>query len=135
MAGSIVSEGLDVWTAEPQLFVSDLEASCRFYIDRLGFTLAFVHGEPPFYGQVVRGEARLNLRRVEGPVFDAGFRAREPDALAVTVTVGDAASLFQAFERADAPFHQPLRTEPWGARTFIVRDPDANLILFAGAAG
>jgi len=28
-------------------------------------------------------------------------------------------------------FHQVLKTEPWGARTFIVRDLDGNLILFA----
>jgi len=28
-------------------------------------------------------------------------------------------------------FAQTLRNEPWGARTFIVRDPDGNLILFA----
>jgi hypothetical protein len=25
-----------------------------------------------------------------------------------------------------------LKEEPWGARTFIVLDPDGNLILFAG---
>jgi len=31
-------------------------------------------------------------------------------------------------------FHQELKTEPWGARTFIVKDPDGNLILFAGPA-
>ncbi|WP_407045994.1 VOC family protein [Mesorhizobium abyssinicae] len=30
-----------------------------------------------------------------------------------------------------ARFHQTLRTEPWGARTFIVSDPDGNLICFA----
>lgn len=134
MAGSIVSEDHDAWTAEPQLLVSDLEASCRFYVDRLGFTVAFVHGVPPFYGQVVRGGARLNLRRAAGPIFDAGFLAREPDVLAATIAIGDAAALFEAFERAGAPFHQALRTEPWGARTFIVRDPDGNLILFAGQA-
>ena len=33
---------------------------------------------------------------------------------------------------AEVPFHQPLNTEPWGAGTFVVSDPDENLILFAG---
>ncbi len=121
--------------AEPQLFVADLEAARRFYVEVLGFDLAFSHGDPPFYAQVVRGGARLNLRRVEGAVFDAGFRDREPDALSATLTLDDAEPLFHALQAAGAPFHQPLRTEPWGARTFIVRDPDGNLILFAGAAG
>jgi hypothetical protein len=32
----------------------------------------------------------------------------------------------------DVPFHQTLKQEPWGATTFIVIDPDGNLILFAG---
>ncbi|WP_027146784.1 hypothetical protein [Mesorhizobium sp. WSM3626] len=27
-----------------------------------------------------------------------------------------------------------LRTEPWGSRTFIVGDPDGNLIAFASSA-
>lgn len=123
-----------ITAAEPQLFVADLDAACRFYVEVLGFDLAFSHGDPPFYAQVVRGGARLNLRGVEGPVFDAGFREREPDALAATLTLDDAEPLFRAFQAAGAPFHQTLRTEPWGARTFIVRDPDGNLILFAGIA-
>lgn len=124
-----------ITAAEPQLFVADLDAACRFYVEVLGFDLAFSHGDPPFYAQVVRGGARLNLRRVEGPVFDAGFREREPDALSATLTLDDPEPLFRAFQAAGAPFHQALRTEPWGARTFIVRDPDGNLILFAGTAG
>ncbi len=119
-------------TAEPQLFVSDLARACRFYVETLGFELAFSHGEPPSYAQAVRGGARLNLRHVDGPVFDPGFREREADALAATLTLDDAAPLFREFQDAGATFHQVLRSEPWGARTFIVRDPDGNLILFAG---
>jgi uncharacterized glyoxalase superfamily protein PhnB len=32
------------------------------------------------------------------------------------------------------PFQQSLKEESWGARTFVVRDPDGNLVLFAGPA-
>lgn len=122
-----------ILAAEPQLFVSDIEAACRFYVDRLGFAIAFRHGEPAFYAQVARGGARLNLRSVKGPVFDAGFRAREGDALSATLTLADAEPLFVEYQAAGVAFHQSLRTEPWGARTFIVRDPDGNLIAFAGS--
>ena len=38
------------------------------------------------------------------------------------------------FQAAGVPFFQTLRREPWGAKTFIVKDPDGNLLLFAGPA-
>jgi catechol 2,3-dioxygenase-like lactoylglutathione lyase family enzyme len=120
--------------AEPQLFVADLDVATRFYGETLGFDLAFSYGDPPFYAQVARGGARLNLRLVAGPVFDAGFRERNAHPLAATLTLDDAEPLFVEFQAAGAPFHQTLKSEPWGARTFIVEDPDGNLILFAGRA-
>jgi catechol 2,3-dioxygenase-like lactoylglutathione lyase family enzyme len=66
-----------ITAAEPQLFVTDLKAACDFYTLKLGFTLAFVYGDPPFLGQVVRGAARLNLRSMDVPIFDAAIRNRE----------------------------------------------------------
>lgn len=120
--------------AEPQLFVSNVRAACAFYTEKLGFNVAFVYGEPPFYAQVARDGARLNLRQVDVPVLDGARCARE-DLLAATVTLDSAAglkALFAAYRSAGVAFHQPLRLEPWGARTFILRDRDGNLLLFAG---
>ncbi len=117
--------------AESQLFVSDIKASCEFYTQKLGFQVAFSYGEPPFYAQVIRDRARLNLRHVDGPVFDAQFRTRVPDALSATITLDDAKPLFLEFKAAGVMFHQSLRAEPWGARTFIVEDPDGNLVAFS----
>ena len=118
--------------SEPQLFVSDIEAASAFYVHKLGFKVVFSYGEPPFYAQIARDGGRLNLRRVSGPVFDSGFRSREPDAISATLTLDDAKPLFLEFQKAGVAFHQTLRTEPWGARTFIVQDLDGNLIAFAG---
>lgn len=109
--------------AEPQLLVADMQAALDHYA-RLGFTTAFTWGEPAFYAQVARGEARLNLRLAE---------ENDTDVLAATITTDDVEGLFREFEAAGVAFHQPLRTEAWGARTFIVADPDGGLILFAGA--
>jgi catechol 2,3-dioxygenase-like lactoylglutathione lyase family enzyme len=118
--------------SEPQLFVSDLEGATAFYVHKLGFKVVLSYGEPPFYAQIARDGGRLNLRKVSGPVFDSGFRSREADALSATLTLDDARPLFLEFQKAGVTFHQTLRTEPWGARTFIVQDPDGNLIAFAG---
>jgi catechol 2,3-dioxygenase-like lactoylglutathione lyase family enzyme len=117
--------------AEPQLVVADLAASIEFFTIQLGFSVAFSHGDPPFYAQVVRDAARLNLRHLDTPALDTGLRDRE-QILSATITLDDAEPLFLEYEAAGAEFAQRLRSEPWGARTFIVRDPDGNLILFAG---
>jgi catechol 2,3-dioxygenase-like lactoylglutathione lyase family enzyme len=119
--------------AEPQLFITDFTISFDFYTKKLGFAVAFAYGDPPFYGQVVRDAARLDLRRVQSPVIASELRDRE-DLLSASITLDDAKPLYLEYEAAGVTFHQALRTEPWGARTFIVRDPDGNLILFAGKA-
>jgi catechol 2,3-dioxygenase-like lactoylglutathione lyase family enzyme len=117
--------------AEPQLYVRDVVASCAFYSRMLGFSVAFTYGDPPFYGQVVRGGARLNLRQVDVPVLDPLRRDAE-QLLAASIALDDASALYREYEEAGVELVQPLRTESWGARTFIVRDPDGNLLLFAG---
>ena len=129
-----VQEGLSKPTllgAEPQLFVGDVGAACEFYGKKLGFAVAFTYGEPAFYAQVVRDGARLNLRAMDEPVMHAEVRARE-QLLSASIPVDDVKMLFLEFQAAGVAFVQTLRTEPWGARTFVVSDLDGNLILFAG---
>ncbi len=117
--------------AEPQLFVADIGEACAFYCTKLGFSEAFRWGEPPFYAQVSRDGARLNLRQVDGPAIDPARRDRE-QLLSASIISDDAKSLFLEYQSAGVVFAQALRAEPWGARTFIVRDPYDNPILFAG---
>jgi catechol 2,3-dioxygenase-like lactoylglutathione lyase family enzyme len=122
--------------AEPQLFVADIKTSCDFFTAKLGFAIAFSYGEPPFYAQVTRDGARLNLRRVDRPVIDAELRGRE-QLLSASLTVATADEiehLFLEFQAAGVTFFQTLRREPWGATDFIIKDVDGNLILFAGPA-
>lgn len=116
------------------LYVRDLPASIDFFMAKLGFATDFVYGEPPFYAQVSRDRALLALRAMDEPVFAGDIRERE-ELLSASITLATAAEidlLFAELQSAGVGFHQPLRTEPWGARTFVVRDPDGNLILFAG---
>jgi len=119
-----------------QLFVADVKASCDFYTTKLGFRIDFVYGDPPFYGQVTRDHARLALRVVGKPVFVGDVREREHllSASLTVETTDEIKQLFLSYQAAGVRFHQTLKTEPWGARTFIVLDPDGNLILFAGPA-
>jgi uncharacterized glyoxalase superfamily protein PhnB len=120
--------------AEPELFVADIEASLGFFTRKLGFSIAFTYGEPPFYAQVKRDGARLNLRCVDSAVIDPVRREGE-ELLSAAMTVGTAGEIKQLFLELQAEgvtFFQPLKAQPWGARNFIVKDPDGNLLLFAG---
>src|SRR5579871_2652932 len=123
-------------STEAQLFVADIKTSCDFYADKLGFTVSSVYGDPPFYAQVTRDQARLNLRMVGEPVFVGDIREREQllSASLTVATTDEIKQLFLSYQAAGVRFSQTLKKEPWGARTFIVQDPDGNLILSAGPA-
>jgi uncharacterized glyoxalase superfamily protein PhnB len=119
-----------------QLFVANIKRSCDFYTNKLDFAVQFIYGDPPYYGQVIRDNARLALRLVLEPVFVGDVRKRE-HLLSASITVATAneiRQLFLSYQAAGVSFHQALKKEPWGAITFVVSDPDENLILFAGPA-
>jgi uncharacterized glyoxalase superfamily protein PhnB len=85
---------------------------------------------------VRRDNALLVMRHMDEDFFGEDIRERE-GLLSASITLASAEEikqLFLAYQAADVPFAQVLRKEPWGARTFIVKDPDGNLILFAGPA-
>jgi catechol 2,3-dioxygenase-like lactoylglutathione lyase family enzyme len=119
-----------------ELFVSDIQKSCDFFTKKLGFTIVYTYGEPPFYGQVKRDAARLNLKHMDHPVIDPALRERE-QLLSADMGVDTAEAikeLFLEFQKAGVDFQQTLMRQPWGAKNFVVRDPDGNLLLFAGPA-
>lgn len=132
----IVSSRPILSSVAASLFVSDLQASCDFFAAKLGFVVDFIYGDPPFYGQVSRDNARLALRVVDEPVFTEVREREHLLSAAVTLaTVGEIEQLYLTYQGEGVGFHQTLQKEPWGATSFIVRDPDGNLILFAGPAG
>jgi hypothetical protein len=120
--------------AEPQLFVADIRSSCDFFASKLGFAVGFTYGEPPFFAQVGRDGARINLRCVEQPVIDPDLRDREQllSAALTVATAGEITQLFLEFQATGAVFFQTIKREPWGVKNFIVSDIDGNLLLFAG---
>ncbi len=53
----------------------------------------------------------------------------------MTVATADEIKLlFLEFQSAGVTFHQTLKKQPWGAKNFVVEDPDGNFLLFAGPA-
>jgi catechol 2,3-dioxygenase-like lactoylglutathione lyase family enzyme len=124
----------EIVAVQPQVFVTDLARAVAFYRDRLGFTVAYLYGDPAYYGLVTRGAAGLNLRHVDASPWNATMRDAE-DLLAATLVVRNAKALFLEYKAAGVAFHQPYREQPWKAHDFVVVDPDGNLIHFASGVG
>ncbi len=122
------------------LYVRDIKASTGFFTTKLGFTIDFVYGDPPFYGQVSRDNARLALHvgwmRLSLPKDIPGTGGL---AFSLNHEVGSAE---EDPSNSSLPIRPPRVTfspgteeGALGAKTFAVRDPDGNLvILFAGPA-
>ena len=71
------------------------------------------------------------------PLFVGDVRERE-GLLAGSITMSSAAelkALYDEFHGAGTDFNQALKQQSWGACDFVVRDPDGNLLHFAGPAG
>jgi uncharacterized glyoxalase superfamily protein PhnB len=118
--------------ALPFIFVRDVGAALTFYGQRLGFETEFAYGQPPFYAQVIRDRVRLALKHADEPFFTALKPFRNEETLAASIALDHAKPLYLEYEAAGLAFHQPLRRETWGAWSFIVEDPDGNLIAFGG---
>lgn len=119
--------------AVPVIFATSVEASAEFFRNTLGFSIDFLHGEPPFYGSVSRDGACVHLKFVHEPVLAVGAQDQE-GFITAFIEVDNVKALYAEYVTAGATFDQKLKKQAWGGRDFIVRDPDGNGICFVGQA-
>lgn len=116
---------------QPTLPVADVAASVAYYRDVLGFEADFLHGDPPTFGRVMKGD-----RTYGDPVylrFALAPAGGVTHAGEVAIHVGhDVDGLFEAYRDRGVALLHPPRSEPWGLREFRVADPDGHVLRFAG---
>jgi len=95
-----ISNSAVINDAEPQLFVADIQASCDFFTGKLGFAVGFTYGTPPFYAQVKRDAARLNLRCVARPVIPTEICCCSPDRRSSPDVIASVSEAIHAARRA-----------------------------------
>jgi catechol 2,3-dioxygenase-like lactoylglutathione lyase family enzyme len=118
------------WFARPVVHVTSVEASLRFYVDRLGFTVAWRHEEDgrARVAQVDRGNCALIFsdqwpeKAGKGLMFIS--LNVEPPSYEAAVAAVDA--LRAEFEARGAP----VKDGRWGYRLLVVEDPDCNQLFF-----
>jgi lactoylglutathione lyase len=121
----------------PIVYVDDLRASLRFYVDLLGFEeiYRFPPSGEPGYASLTLGADKLGLssadypgrhgkpqRPVTGRPFELCVEAADVDAFIATVR-----------ERG-APILAEPEDQPWGERVAYLEDPDGNPVHVRGPA-
>jgi len=111
------------------LFVSDLEASVRFYRDQLGVPLKFVDRG---YAEFVTVGARLGLFDPTG-LIDLIGRARPAPGPGTEVLflVDDVDREADRLRESGATILSGPVDRPWGHRTVHVADPDGHVVELA----
>jgi uncharacterized glyoxalase superfamily protein PhnB len=115
------------WFARPVLHVTDVEASLRFYVDRLGFTSPWRYGE----------DGRVHVAQVDRQGCALILADTWPEKIGKGLMF---ISLNVEREKQEAAL-DALRTEleaksvsvkegSWGYRLLVVDDPDGNQLFF-----
>ncbi len=118
------------WFARPVLHVKDVDASLRFYVDRLGFASPWRYAQDgkAFAAQVERQGCALILadnwpqKAGKGLMFIS--LNVEPQTREAAVAALDA--LRAELEAKGAPVKEGW----WGYRLLVVDDPDGNQLFF-----
>ena len=118
------------WFARPVLHVTDVEASLRFYVNRLGFTSPWRYDEDgkAYVAQVDRQGCALILAKTwpekvgKGLIFIS--LNVEPETREAAIAALDA--LRVELEAKGAP----VKEGSWGYRLLVVDDPDGNQLFF-----
>jgi lactoylglutathione lyase len=118
----------------PNLVVDDIDASTAFYRDALGFSVVTtVPEEAPFaFVWLRRGGVEVFLNDAKGVgELDPALAARaRGGSFTMYVLVTGVDDLY-AHVTARAKVVEPIHTQPYGMREFVVQDPDGYLITFA----
>jgi catechol 2,3-dioxygenase-like lactoylglutathione lyase family enzyme len=118
------------WFARPVLHVSDVEASLRFYVDRLGFTSPWRYDEDgkAYVAQVDRQGCALILAKTWPEKVGKGLMFIslnvEPPSREAAVAALDA--LRAELEARGVA----VKDGSWGYRLLVVDDPDGNQLFF-----
>jgi uncharacterized glyoxalase superfamily protein PhnB len=112
----------------PVLAVRDVEQAVRYYVERLGFRLAFRDRPAPCaYAGVRRDGVVLHLQWHD----EADFKDVEAGTLMLRFCVDDPDALFAEY-RDKGVFHAAtqLRDTPWGTREFAFFDENGHGLTF-----
>ena len=112
-------------SVSPFLASEDLPVSLAFYLDKLGFTLAWEWGQPAELAAVCRDEVELTL---------ASRADAKPDGISRLYLHIDGIDDYHAqLLDAGVVITVAIADRPYGMRDFSVTDPAGNVLCFGQA--
>ena len=106
---------------------TDLDASIRFYVERLGMTLDFRYED--FYAGIDASGQVFHLKQVDEPdpsVADV----RDGGHFHLYFDTDDVAALAKSFEQRGVRLAVGLHDTAWGTREFVVEDDQGHTLYF-----
>ena len=118
-----------------ELFVPDVEASVRFYTEKLGFTLIRMERgelggeERATFAIIALGRAVMLFAHEE--LYGETLTAQRGAGIDVRIMVDDVDAMYRRVADNDVTIVHDIGDRDYGLRDFIIRDPDGFRLRFA----
>jgi catechol 2,3-dioxygenase-like lactoylglutathione lyase family enzyme len=112
------------------LLVTDVEHSCNWYRDKLGFTIVELYGMPVHTAFIQRdGFYIMFIRAADSALIKPNWKISDKTSN-IYFWVNDIETLYKEFIAAGANIDYELYPTPWGVKEFGINDPDEYDIAF-----
>jgi catechol 2,3-dioxygenase-like lactoylglutathione lyase family enzyme len=119
-------------SAVPVIATADIRATIAYYTKILGFSEQFIFGEPPVYAGVERDGVRLYITLDDRLAAALASSSLHPD---IFVWVHDVDGVFAEHKRRGANIVEEIADRAWGARQYVIEDPNGYRLKIAEPIG
>ena len=116
--------------AIPVVSTDDIQKSLSYYIDMLGFSLDFKHGDPVVYAGVKSGSVEIYF--TYEPLLAKIIKEQNVNP-EIFIWIPDAIRLFKEHVDKGAEIYEPISDRLWGTRQYVIREINGYHLKFAQA--
>lgn len=130
-------------TLLPELYVSDMKETLRFYVDCLGFKVEYSRTGPEFAFVSYQGTSQLMLQElVAGEKEEEKLERPFGRGINFQIETENVQAIIDSLKKFNFPLQRGIKDswyegegEAYGCREILVRDPDGYLLRFSQDLG
>jgi len=112
----------------PEFYVQDVVETAKHYRDKLGFTIDFLYGDPPFHASVSRDGIAIIFHQSSANANQA--TAEQSQEIKAYICVSDVAALCEEFKSGGANIIYGPEPQSHGMREMNIKDCNGCIICF-----